>query len=176
MLELLRIGDKLVSARRIASTVDRILELRMSGHSQQEVADQLGVDRTFISRLETLGEVRKGGRIALIGFPIKNKEELRTAAEGEGIDFILLFNDEERWEFVSDVPGAELFNRIMEWIAQLKEYDAVIFIGSDMRIRLAEAVLGPEVVVGWSLGPSPIQGDRTVDAQAVAELIRSLKV
>lgn len=148
----------------------------MAGHSQQDVADQLGVDRTLISRLETLGEVRKGGRIALIGFPILNLDEVRQAAEAEGIEFLLLLSDAERWEFVTDVSGADILNRIMEWMAHLKEFDAVIFIGSDMRIQLAEALLGSDIVIGFSLGPSPIQGDRTVDVQAIVETIRSLKV
>lgn len=175
-VELVRIGDKLISVSRIMDAIHRILELRVAGRSQQEVAEELGVDRTFISRLETLGEVRKGGKIALIGFPVQNKEELRAVAEAEGVDFILLLNDAERWEFVTDRSGAEVFNSVMELMARLKEFDAVIFIGSDMRIESAKAVLGPEIVIGWSLGPSPIKGDRRVDVAAVAELIRSLKV
>lgn len=175
-MDLLRIGDKLVSRRRIARSVDKILELRTAGHSQQEVADMLGIDRTFISRLETLGEVRKGGRIALIGFPIRNKAEVQAAAEAAGVEFLLLLSDKERWELVTDGSGAELFNRVLEWIAHLKEFDSVVFIASDMRIALAESVLGAETVVGMSLGPSPIKGDRTVDPEEVAALIRSLRV
>ncbi|NLN29577.1 MAG: transcriptional regulator [Firmicutes bacterium] len=175
-MDLLRIGDKLISKRRILSSIDRILELRMEGHSQQEVADILGIDRTLISRLESLGEVRKGGRIGLIGFPIANKDEVRQAAEEAGVDFLLLLSDAERWELVTEGSGAELFNQILEWIAQLKEFDSVIFIGSDMRIGLAEAVLGSDIVIGMSLGPSPIKGDRRVDPEAVASLIRSLRV
>lgn len=175
-MELLRIGDKLVSKLRIDQRIERILEMRASGQSQQEVADQVGIDRTFISRLEALGEVRKGGRLALIGFPVANKAELMSVAEREGVEFVLLFNDEERWGFVSDVSGPDLFNRIMEWVAHLKEFDAVVFIGSDMRIRLAQSVLGEEIVIGVSLGPSPIKGDRTVDALQVAEILQGLKV
>lgn len=175
-LELFRIGDKLVSKNRIDRRIEQILNLRSSGLSQQDVADQLGVDRTFISRLESMGELRKGGRLALIGFPIGNKEEVERIAREEGIEFLLLFDDKERWSFVSDVSGPELFNRIMEWVSHLREFDAIIFIGSDMRIKLAEAVLGPEIVVGISLGPSPIEGDRTVSPEMLTEVIRSLRV
>lgn len=174
-MELLRIGDKLVSKRRIAGAVDRILELRMSGHSQQEVADQLRIDRTFISRLEALGEVRKGGRVALIGFPVANVDDVRAAAEAAGVEFVLLLNDQERWDFVTDLPGADLVNRLMDWLSTLKEYDAVIFIASEMRIQAAEAILGPDIVIGYSLGPSPIQGDRAVDVHTLDKIIRDVK-
>lgn len=174
-MEIVRIGDKLVSKAKIHRRIERILDLRMSGMSQLEIAQQEGVDRSFISRLEGLGELRKGGRLALIGFPIENKDELSEIAHREGVEFLLLFNDKERWEVVSDLTGPELFNRIMEWIARLKEFDAVVFIGSDMRIRLAEAVLGQEVVVGLNLGESPIRGDRYVDPDVVAEILQGLK-
>lgn len=175
-MDLLRIGDKLISKRRIWSMIDRILELRMAGQSQQEVAEELGIDRTLISRLESIGEVRKGGRIAVLGFPILNKDELRKAVEAEGVEFVLLLNDKERWEFVTDGSGADLVNRLMEWLVQLKEFDAVIFIASDMRIATAQALLGTDTVIGVSLGPSPIQGDREVNVQFIVDMIRSLKV
>lgn len=175
-MELFRIGDKLVSKTRIERRIEQILKLRASGHSQQEVAEQVGVDRTFISRLESMGELRKGGRLAVIGFPVGNKEEVERVCREQGVEFVLLFDDEERWNFVSEVSGPELFNRVMEWVSRLREFDVVIFIGSDMRIRLAEAVLGQESVVGISLGPSPIKGDRNVSPEMLAELIRSLKV
>lgn len=175
-MKLLRVGDKLIDRRRIDKTIDRIVEMRLSGHSQQEVADAIGVDRTFVSRLESVGEVRKGGRIAVIGFPILNKEEVRVAVEAEGVEFLLLLNEKERWEFVTDAPGAELFNQVMEWLAQLKQFDSVLFIGSDMRIELAEAVLGSQIVIGYELGKSPIESDCYVDVSTLLDTIRSLKV
>src|SRR5690625_3046923 len=107
-MEIMRIGEKLVSKAKIYRRIERILDLRASGMSQQEVAQQEGIDRTFISRLESLGELRKGGRLALIGFPVENKEELLEIAYREGVEFILLFNDKERWEVVSDLTGPEL--------------------------------------------------------------------
>jgi transcriptional regulator with XRE-family HTH domain len=174
-MDLYRIGGKLVSKKKISDRIDRILQMRAAGMSQQEVAVQCGIDRPFVSRLETLGELRKGGRIALIGFPIKNKEELRKVAEDEGIEFILLFNDEERWDFVRDMPGAELFNTVMDWIGVLKGFDAVIFIASDMRIKAAEVVLGEDLLVGISLGPSPIKGDREFEPARLVEIVRQLK-
>ena len=80
---LLRVGDKLINRQKIYRTVDQILMLRRQGLSQQETANQVGVDRTVISRLENMGEVRKGKSVALIGFPIDNCEELRQVARQE---------------------------------------------------------------------------------------------
>jgi hypothetical protein len=44
-----------------------------------------------------------------------------------------------------------------------------------MRIRMIEAILGREKVVGLQIGTSPIKEDKTVDADEVRSLIRSLK-
>ncbi|MCR4400242.1 MAG: hypothetical protein NUV35_05110 [Syntrophomonadaceae bacterium] len=80
-VEFYRIQDKIVSRQKIEVAVTRILEMRARGLSQQEVADRLQVDRTFVSRLEGLGEIRKGASIAAVGFPIQNKDEIRAVLE-----------------------------------------------------------------------------------------------
>ena len=99
-MDLVRIGDKLISFSRIVTTIKEMLDLRQQGLSQAEVAKRFNTDRTFLSRLEGLGEIRKGKTIALIGFPIKNIEELKQVAVEEGVDYSLLMTDRERWDFV----------------------------------------------------------------------------
>lgn len=174
-LDLIRIGDKMISRQRIANRVERVLDLRAQGKSQQDVADELGLDRVWISRLESLGEVRKGGRLALIGFPIANCTELHEVATSEGVEFCLLLNDKERWAWAADFSGASIFNKLMEMISEIKQYDTLIFLGSDMRIRLMEAILGPEMVVGVELGTSPISEDKYMPPEVLQQLIRNLK-
>lgn len=174
-MDLIRIGDKMVSKAKIVRAIDKILELRADGLSQQAVADQLGIDRSFVSRLETMGEVRKGGKIALIGFPIKNKAELEEIARAEGVDLVLIMNDQERWGYVRDRSGADLLNELMAIISQARDCDAVIFLGSDMRLRLVEAILGQKMV-GIQIGTSPITEDKFVDPDMIRQLIRDLKV
>ncbi|MHB8917686.1 MAG: helix-turn-helix domain-containing protein [Desulfocucumaceae bacterium] len=174
-LNVFRIGDKVLNPDRIHRTVDQILELRQAGLSQQEVADRLGVDRTLISRLESLGEIRKGSQLALVGFPIGNASELNQVAQAGGVDFILLMNEKERLQFVEEKNGAELVNHFMNLISQLKSYDAVIFIGSDMRIKMAEAILGPRVI-SWEIGISPLTEDRWVNPDQLQHLIQQLKI
>lgn len=174
-VNLLRIGDKLVARPKIDRVVDRILELRRQGLSQQETAAAVGVDRPFISRLEALGEVRRGGRVAFVGFPIENKAELEAVVREEGVDFALIMTDAERWKFVNERNGSELVNELMKLVAYLKEFDTVLCFASDMRLRMAEAMLGSQPLVGVSLGPSPIRQDVLVDPSVVRELIRRLK-
>ena len=152
-----------------------MLELRAQGKSQQDVAGELGVDRVWISRLETLGEVRKGGSLAIVGFPIGNANELNRLAAEEDVEFCLLLNDKERWAWASNVSGADIFNRIMDLISQIKEYDTLIFLGSDMRIRLIEAILGRDMVIGIELGVSPIRGDISVDHDMLRQIIHEVK-
>lgn len=169
-----RIGDKIVNRQKIHQVIDQILELRGQGMSQQEVANQLGIDRTFVSRLETIGEVRKGARIALIGFPIKNCPELEAVARQEGIDYCLLMSEQERWHFVESKTGVELFNQITEMIALLRQYDIVIILGSNMRIKLVETLLDKEVI-GIQIGESPIADDRYVNPEELRAIIRQLR-
>ncbi|MCR4427567.1 MAG: transcriptional regulator [Firmicutes bacterium] len=174
-MDLVRIGDKVVNKSKIYRAVDKILELRSSGLAQQEVADQMGIDRAFVSKVESMGEVRRGGRVALIGFPVKNKEELAAVAASEGVDMVMLMTDKERWQWVREKSGEVLLAEVMALITTAKNHDAVIFIGSDMRIRLAEAILGAKVV-GIEIGISPIKEDKYVDPERLRSLIRGLRV
>ncbi|MGE5674540.1 MAG: hypothetical protein ACM3XM_11765 [Mycobacterium leprae] len=173
-MELIRIGDKVISLSRIYQMVSRILELRSAGMSQQEVAEKLDVDRTLISRLETIGEVRKGKKIALVGFPVKNRVELNEIAVEEGLDYILLMSEQERLEFARSQNGADMLNLVMSMIARARECDAVIFIGSDQRLKMVEALVGPNVF-GIEIGRSPLHEDKYVDPHEVQHLIRTLK-
>lgn len=170
---LLRIGEKIINRLKVHQMIDEMLDLRSQGFSQQEVANRVGIDRTVISKLETLGEVRKGGRVALIGFPIENCEELRLMAKQEGIDYSLLMSERERWDFVQNKTGVEFFNTIMGIIATLRTYDIVIILGSNMRIKLMEALLDKEVI-GVQIGESPIADDKYIDPESVRVIVRQL--
>ena len=171
---LLRIGDKVINCQKIQQSIDTILRMRQQGLSQKDVAQQLGIDRTFISRLESLGEVRKGKRMAIIGFPVENCQELVSMAKEEGVEFCLLLSDKERWNFVENKSGVELFNQIMEIISTLHSYDIVIIIGSNMRIKLVEMLLDKEVV-GVQIGESPIAEDKYVSCESIRSIIRLLQ-
>jgi transcriptional regulator with XRE-family HTH domain len=172
-MEFIRIGDKLISKKKIGTIIDKALNLRQSGLSQQEVADLMGLDRPFISRLEKLGEVRKGKKIGVLGFPIENKKELEQLLKNIGVDYILLMNDEERWRFVKEKHGLELLNDVMNIIENLRKCDIVIVIGSNYRIKLCEAILDQEVI-GIEIGKSPIEEDKTIDLEKIESLFASL--
>jgi len=173
-IDLIRIGDKVLNPHRIHSMVDRILQLRHEGMSQQEVADRLEVDRTLISRLESLGEIRKGPQIALVGFPVANAQEITAVAQAEGVDYTIVLNDKERWNFVEEKSGAELFNQFMDLLTKIKCFDIVIFIGSDMRIKLMEALMGTRLIA-WEIGTSPIKEDCWINPEHLKKLVRQLK-
>lgn len=169
--DLIRIGDKLIQRSRISRFVDRLLERRQAGLSQLEAARELGVDRTLVSRLESIGEVRRGERIALIGFPIANHRELTELAYERGVDLVLLMSNSERWSFLEDKDGPSLFNEVMAVIAQVQRCDKVIFLGSDMRVALMEDLVGADRLVSVVLGPSPMQSDHVVDRDELARLL-----
>jgi len=173
-LDLIRIGDKVVSRHKIDYVINEILQMRSSGLSQTEVAARLGVDRTLVSRMENLGEVRKGKSVAVIGFPIANRKEIFDLLEQEGVDFTLLMSETERWEFVRQKSGIELFDYIMELTARAHSFDQIVVIGSDKRIKIIRAALDKEVV-GLEIGESPIREDKYVDPAEMLAIIRAVK-
>lgn len=173
-MDLIRIGGKIISRRKITRIIDHILEMRSTGVAQQEVANRLGADRTFISRLETIGEVRKGKRIAVVGFPIKNKEEILELLQKEGIEFTLIMTEQERWNYVKNSDGVGLLNKLMHLIAEVRAYNIVIVIGSNQRIKAIESILDKEVV-GLEIGESPIEEDKHVNPETVLQLVYAVK-
>lgn len=173
-MELIRLGDKIISRRKIDQAINKILNLRMKGLTQKEVAQRLGVDRTLVCRLENLGELRKGRSLAVVGFPVLNKKEVEEALEREGVDLVFIMSEKERWQFIKQKSGVDLFDSIMEQIAKVHSYDQVIVIGSNQRIKVFKAVLNKEVV-GFEIGESPIQEDKIVQIDDLIELVRAVK-
>ncbi len=173
-MNFIRIQDKIINWQKIEKVLQRALQMRERGFSQQEVADRLSLDRTFISRLESVGEIRKGQSIACVGFPILNKDEIQIILENEGVDHILLMTEKERLDFVNLCSGKELLNELMNLTAQFRKYEVVICIGSDERIKLMEGVLNSEVI-SIEIGTSPITEDKWVDPQEIKKILRSIK-
>ncbi len=175
-MDFVRIGDKIVSREKIDEAIDDILARRAKGHSQAEVAGEMGVDRTFISRLETLGELRKGGSMALVGFPLANCDEVEKVAREEGVEFVLVMNDQERWGFVKTKSGIDLLNELMGLISMFRKHQKVILIGSDKRLEIMKGLLDKHTeVVTITIGRSPMSGDVNVDTDALRKTIRNLK-
>lgn len=168
-MKLYRIGDKVVSREKLFETLDEILSDREAGATQEEVARTYGVQRTFVSFLETLGEIRRGARVAVVGFPIANAAEIEAMAERKGIDFVLVFSQEQR-ESIENLPGRDVFNRLLETLATLRDHDVVILMASDWRIELIERILGAEVI-SIPLGSSPLREDVSVDLVELEALV-----
>ena len=168
-----RIGEKLISLDKILHQVEKALELREKGQSQQDAAVRLHLDRSFISRLESIGEIRKGRRIAVIGFPLANSGELSEICREFGLDFYLLLNDRERWELVQDKQALDFFNRMLDIVTRLREYDTLIMITSEKWFHLAEALLNLQIIF-ISLGPTPISEDHIIEPQLLKDKIRQV--
>jgi len=174
MMDYIRIQDKIISKQKINNTIEKILQLRARGLSQQEAAERLSVDRTFISRLEGIGELRKGKTIACIGFPIINKQEIQDIMEKEGVDFILLMTEKERLDYVEQRSGKEVLNELMALIARMHNYEVVIALGSDQRLKLIEGMLDGQVI-SMEIGTSPLTEDKWVDPQEMRKILKSIK-
>lgn len=172
-MDYVRIGEKVISIERIHNKINEILELRCKGYSQQEAAKILDIDRTFISRLESIGEVRKGGGIAVVGFPVQNKEELYEKLKKAGVDYILFMSEEERNDFVKKQSGQDLFNSILEIISEVRKYKHCIIIGSNKRIKIMATLLDNHVYT-IEIGESPIKHDVYVDPERIMEIIRMI--
>ncbi|NTU70705.1 MAG: transcriptional regulator [Coriobacteriia bacterium] len=168
-MRLYRIGDKVVSEDKLRDAIASILEDREAGATQDDVAKSHGVQRSFVSFLETLGEVRKGNRVAMVGFPIANAAEVKALAENHALDFVLVLSQEER-ENIESGEVTAVFNTLLETIATLRDYDTLVLLASDWRIKTMERILGTEVV-GVPLGSSPLREAVTVDVEELDAIL-----
>ncbi|PSR21297.1 MAG: transcriptional regulator [Sulfobacillus acidophilus] len=175
-MDLVRIGDKLISLQKIHTMVEEIFEARAKGLSQTEVSAQFGLDRTFVSRLETLGEVRRGRSIAVIGMPVANKEELSRLCERLGVDFVWLMTDQERRHFAQSRNGVELVNEIFRLAQKVRSYDTVILMASNARVRLLTALLGVHAVIPLVLGETPLYRDVVVEVNVLESIIKEVQL
>jgi transcriptional regulator with XRE-family HTH domain len=170
-----RIGDKLVSLTRIRLVVEQAMSLRAEGLSQSEVSARLSVDRTLISRLERVGEIRVGRRVALIGFPVANKAAVEELAARLGVDFVWVMTDRERRAFAESLSGAALIDNILSMAAKVREFDAVVLLASDRRIQMMESLLDRSTVVPMILGETPLDRDVPVDLAALEQVLMGLQ-
>lgn len=164
-MRLFRIGEKVVSLERLVDELAAVLEDRQGGATQLEVSLRHGVERSFVSRMESLGEVRRGPKVALVAFPVANADEVRALAEERALDLVMVFSQAER-ETIEGGDASDVFNRTLDTLAALKDFDVVVLLASDWRIRTVEKVLGRETIA-IPLGTSPLRHDVPVD---VAEL------
>ncbi len=175
-MDFVRIGDKVVNRQKLNEIVETILNDRARGLSQSEVAAKIGIDRTFISRLESLGEVRKGGSVAVIGFPILNCDEIKAVCHEEGVEFAFIMNDTERWQFVREKTGNDLLNELMRLLTKVRQFQKVILIGSDRRLQILQGIMDKNTdVASIVIGRSPMSGDVHLNPEALRNTIRGLK-
>lgn len=169
-MEIIRVGNKVISKGKINNLIGKILQLRASGSTQSEVANSLGIERSFISHLEGLGEVRSGRRVALVGFPVANKKEIEELALKKGVEFVYLLSQEERELLEREKTTAEVFNELLDMLSLLVNFDVIVFLGSDKRISQFEQIFGRRVL-GYLLGKSPVLKSVAVDLEALEVLL-----
>ncbi len=173
-MNIVRIGSKSISKDKIYQIIDEIMDMRSKGVCQQDIAQRFGTDRSFVSRLESLGEIRKGDSVAFIAFPVKNKQEIIRVLNDYGVNFHLIMTEEERLSFVGDRSGTELLNAIMDLIVKARQYHTVVVFASDKRSKLIEALIDCQVIKR-NIGTSPITRDVYIPPQDVIEVLEALQ-
>jgi transcriptional regulator with XRE-family HTH domain len=153
--------------------VEEVLRLRAAGLSQGDVAARLGLDRTFVSRLETIGEIRRGRRVALVAFPVGNAEALLALAARHGVERTLVWSDQERRAFLAGRSGEELVNGLLDLVAELRHYERVVLVASERWVELGRSLLGPDLVA-VVLGPTPLGRDQEVDLAEMDRLLAAV--
>lgn len=173
-MDFIRIGDKVISRTKINKKVDEIIKLRAMGLSQSDVGEKMGIERTFISRLEGIGEVRKGQSIAAVGFPIKNKLEVEKVLKEYGVEYSLLMSEDERNEFVNQRNGQEFVNIMMDLINKFRDFDTVIVMASDNRNKIIKGMMDNQIIE-IDIGKSPLKEDVNVNLDLLTEILMILK-
>jgi phosphoglycolate phosphatase-like HAD superfamily hydrolase len=164
-----RVGDKVVGRDKLIERIEAILIDREGGATQQEAAAAHGVDRSFVSWLETLGEVRRGKRVAFIAFPVANVADVRRVCDEHGVELAMIISQSEREGFEAGRADA-VFNLVLDVLADLKDFDVVIIFASTKRTGTIEKILGREVIAR-PLGPSPLRHDVAVDLEQLTDLL-----
>jgi hypothetical protein len=129
------IGDKVISLERANALVDKIFDLRSSGSTQAEVAQMLGVERSFISHLEGIGEVRRSKEIAFIGSGVGDAEHVDNMARELGFEHVFINDD-----------GLARIEDALGVLAILKDIDFIVFLGPLSEHKLLETVLDKKVI------------------------------
>jgi transcriptional regulator with XRE-family HTH domain len=173
-VDLIRVGDKVISLSRIGDIAEQILMARSQGLSQHDVAIKFNVDRSFVSRLETVGELRKGRSVAVIGFPIANTAEVRHLCQTLGVELCWVMTNQERWQYAQSRNGVELVNEIMDLAASFRKFDTIILLASNARVRLMAALLDSRTVIPVVLGDTPLSDDVTVDTESLQRTISAV--
>ena len=169
-----RVGEKVISREKLFEMVSEILTDRERGATQEETAANHGVQRSFVSWLESLGEVRRGPRVALVGFPVADSEAVREMADRYAVEYVLLMSQSERESFEGGT-GAEVFNRVLDTLAELTGFDVIVLMASDRRIETIERIMGREVVP-MCLGESPLREDVEVDLAELEGILEGITV
>lgn len=147
-MKLVRIGEKIINRERLYRLVDDVLALRSNGATQQDVANTFDLERPFVSNLERLGEVRVGRKVALVGFSINNKQDVKKIAKERGIDSVHLFNGEILAKFISKAEKVDergVLKRFLKALSSLRDFDLLIFLGQGEEAVLLEKTLGIQV-------------------------------
>jgi len=103
---------------------------------------------------------------------VANADEVKALASKHALDFVLVLSQDER-ESIESGDATRVFNQLLETIATLKEYDTLVLLASDWRIRTMERILGTEVI-GIPLGPSPLRTDVPVDIADLDTVLTSV--
>lgn len=156
-MKTVRIGDKIISLERARNLIERIFHLRQSGSTQQEVASMLGVERSFISHLEGLGEIRRSKQIALLGSGIGNASEVEEMGRELGLDYVQLLGNKAS---VEEILGA---------LAWVQSADFVVFIGGDSEMALFEKIIDKKI-----LGIPTSGNGKLVDTGKLRETLKNL--
>lgn len=131
----IKIGDKIISVERARQLIEKVFYLRSGGSTQEEVAEMLGVERSFISHLEGIGEVRRSKRMALIGSGVDNEKQIHAEAEDLGIDFV----------FLSGKKNLAM-REILYMLNEISDLDFIVYIGPSDELDLLEKVLDTKII------------------------------
>lgn len=171
-MRIFRIGEKAVGWEKLTAALELILSDRARGATQEEAARAHGVQRSFVSFLETLGEIRRGEKVALLAFPVANAEEVKEVAKRYSVDLAIVLSQSQR-EGVEHMSGGETFNMVLDTMAELVGYDTLVVAASDKRVEEISAIFDADVI-GLPLGESPLREDVEVDIAALSELIEAI--
>jgi len=150
-----RVGKKIISRERLFKMVSDIMSERERGATQEEAARSHGVQRSFISFLESLGEIRRGSRVVVAGFPVANWEDVCQVADSHGVESLALLSRED--------------------CVRMEAAPVVVLAAGEDRVAVIEKILGREVV-GVRLIGSGSTCDGEVDLDELEQILAGVTI
>jgi hypothetical protein len=170
-MRLIKVGNKLISWEKISSAINEILQRRSTGATQQEVASDFGIERVFISYLESIGAIQRNQSLAVVCWLIDNLAEVSNLVGSYGVE---MFNLVPNSTSLSHIEVNDICRYVIEVLAKVKKFQALIVIGDRSQVELFREITDQDVYAVRLIRTTRAKGARLANISGLERILRAL--